>query len=385
MSEEQKKEFFKKNSLFSNLSEESLKALYSISEEIALKPGDFLMQEGDSADELFLIINGDLEIIKYDDEMKTHFVINALHEGDTIGEMALIDQGKRSASVRAATDSRLFHISFEKLEKLKQQHGDIETIFSEISRRMSQKLRETTDVAAVALKNELIEYKNRVSMGSFLVYVIAAISLFVFTVRPLKYALTRVPDTTYISIPLIIALTIFTMLIIRACPFPLSAFGFTLKNWKKSAFEGFFFTIPVLGLIVLLKWLLILFNPIYKGHAIFEPDAMMKNATFSYWIINSLVYSLFVPIQEIMARGALQGPLEKFLAGKHKVWTSIIISNLIFSSAHVFISEEIAIIVFFSGLFFGWLYSRNYNLIGVNISHILVGVWGLNIVGPVLN
>lgn len=254
-----------------------------------------------------------------------------------------------------------------------------------IARRMSKKLRETTDVAAVALKNELIEYKNRVSMGSFLVYVITAISLFVFTVRPLKYALSHVPDTTYISIPLIIGLTLFAVLIIRVCPFPLSVFGFTTRNWKKSLFEGFVFTIPVLALVVLAKWLLILFKPEYKGHAIFEPFALMPNATFNYWVVNSLVYMMFVPIQEIMARGALQGPLEKFLSGKLKVWTSIFISNLIFSAAHVFLSEEIAMLVFISGLYFGWLYSRSYNLVGVIVSHCLVGVWGLNVVGPVLS
>jgi CRP-like cAMP-binding protein len=377
-------DFFKKNPLFQGLADESLKALHTISEEIKMKKGDFLMKEGDPASELFFIIEGDIEIIKYDVETKTHFVVNILHPGDTVGEQALIDKGRRSASIRAATDTRLYKITFADLNKLAKHNPEFQTVYNEISRQMSQKLRETTNVAAVALKNELIEYKHRVSMGSFLVYVITAISLFVYTVRPLKFALTHVADTTYISIPLIISLTFFAVLIIRACPFPLSVFGFTTRNWKKAIYEATIFTIPVLALIVFSKWCLIQFVPIYKNHAVFEPFALMPGATFKYWLLNSFVYCLFIPIQEIMARGALQGPLEKFLAGKNRVFTSIFISNLIFSSAHVFLSEQIAMIVFFSGLYFGWLYSRTYTLIGVILAHCLVGVWGLNVVGPVL-
>ncbi|MBS0628956.1 MAG: cyclic nucleotide-binding domain-containing protein [Verrucomicrobia bacterium] len=374
--------FFKKNSLFSHLSEKSLEALVKVAQEFSMKKEEYLMREGDEAAEIFFVIEGDLAIIKYDAETKTDFLINTLRAGDTLGEQALIDKGKRSASVKAATDARLFRLSFAALENLRAENRDFDQVYGEISRRMSKKLRETTDVAALALKNELQEYKNRVSMGTFLVYVITVISMFVYTVRPLKYALTHVEDTTWISIPLILVLTLFAVLIIRALPFPLSVFGFTMLNWKKSLFEGFFFTIPVLLFFAFAKWLGILFLPAYEGHKVFEPFALMPGATFGYWLLNSLVYCLFVPIQEIMARGALQGPMEKFLAGKSRVWTSIIISNLIFSSAHVFLSEQIALLVLIAGIFFGWLYSRTPNLIGVIVSHCMVGVWGLNVVGP---
>lgn len=377
-------EYMRQNPLFSGLGEESLKALYSISEEMRLKKGDFLMREGDAASDLFFIFDGKVEIIKFDAETQTNFVVNLLHPGDTVGEQALIDKGKRSASVRAATNVKFYKISFANIENLSKQYPDFLTIYNEISRRISQKLRETTDVAAVALKKELLEFKNRVSMGTFLVYVITLITLFVFTVRPLKYALSHVPNTTFISIPLIVFLTLFVYFFIRACPFPLETFGFTRKNWKKALFESTIYSIPVLGLIVLIKWLLLKLNPAYKGHALFEPFALMPGETWSYWLLNSFVYCLFIPLQEIMARGALQGPMEKFLSGKNKVWTAIIISNLIFSSSHVFISEEVASLVFIFGVYFGWLYSRTYNLVGVINAHCIVGIWGLNVVGPVL-
>jgi len=377
-------EFFKQNPLFKGLSDQSLKALVSIAQEFSLKQGEFLMQEGDEASEIFFLIEGDLEIIKYDEEMKTDFLITTLHAGDTLGEQTLIDKGKRSASVKAKTDVKLYQIKFSDLEKLREQHRDFNSVYNEISRRMSTKLRETTDVAAVALKNKLQEYKHRVNMGTFLVYVTTLITIFVFTVRPLKFALTHVPNTTYISIPLIVVLTFFVVMFMRSLPYPLESFGITTKRWKRSTFEGIVYTLPVLLLMVLIKWILILVHPMYAGRPLFDPFALMPGQTFGYWLINSLAYCLFIPLQEIMARGALQGPLEKFLSGKHRVWSAIIISNLIFSSAHVFISEEVAILVFIAGIFFGWLYARIPNLIAPIISHCLVGVWGLNVLGPVL-
>ncbi|HLZ19149.1 MAG TPA: cyclic nucleotide-binding domain-containing protein, partial [Smithellaceae bacterium] len=51
----------RKNSLFEGLSEEQIKTLFSISKEISLEPGSFLMREGDPAQEIFLIIEGNLE------------------------------------------------------------------------------------------------------------------------------------------------------------------------------------------------------------------------------------------------------------------------------------------------------------------------------------
>jgi len=375
------KDLLQQNLLFSGLKEESLHALIAVSNKEPLKEGQYLMREGDEAHELYFIIAGDLDIIKYDKETKTDFVVGKLHAGDTVGELAFIDKGQRSASVRASIDCQLLNIPFSALEELSARYSDINMIFQDISKRISKYLRQTTNVALIALKNELQEYKNRVSMGSFLIYVITAISLLVYTQMPLKYALAHVKDTSMISIPMIIALTLFAYLIIRACPFPMSTFGFTLKNTKKAVVESLYFTLPIMIFIVFAKWLIIHYVPKFKGDALFDPFALRPTVTVYYWIVNAFVYCLFVPIQEIMARGVLQGPLELFLVGKHKVWTAIIISNLIFSAAHVFLSEEIALAVFVMGIYFGWLYSRTYNLIGVIIAHCLIGIWGLSVVG----
>jgi membrane protease YdiL (CAAX protease family) len=125
--------------------------------------------------------------------------------------------------------------------------------------------------------------------------------------------------------------------------------------------------------------------PAYEGRSLIEPYALFKNPadhTIEVWLTLLVVYGLFVaPLQELMARGALQGLLEQFLTGKHKVFLSIIASNLIFSTAHIFMSFEIGILVFVGGLYLGWLYSRTHNLVGVWVAHWLCGSWALSVVG----
>ncbi len=48
----------RKNSLFEGLNEEQIKTLFSISKEITLEKDCYLMHEGDPAQEIFLIIDG---------------------------------------------------------------------------------------------------------------------------------------------------------------------------------------------------------------------------------------------------------------------------------------------------------------------------------------
>jgi len=130
-----------------------------------------------------------------------------------------------------------------------------------------------------------------------------------------------------------------------------------------------------------LKWVLINYVSGYMGKPLIEGIASM-NADPKTWWTFLLIYILIVaPLQEFLSRGGLQGPLEEFLSSKYKVPLAILVSNLLFSTMHLFMSLEIALLVFIPGVYFGWLYSRTHNLLGVWIAHALVGTIGLSIVG----
>ena len=72
---------------------------------IELAAGDWLFREGDSADAMFVVLSGRLEVVLDD------VAVRELGPGAELGELALLTGGRRSASVRARRDSALLTLS----------------------------------------------------------------------------------------------------------------------------------------------------------------------------------------------------------------------------------------------------------------------------------
>lgn len=62
-------------------------------------------------------------------------------------------------------------------------------------------------------------------------------------------------------------------------------------------------------------------------------------------------------------------------------WKAIVIANLLFASAHAYIGFWFCVFAFLPGLFWGWLFARQRSLVGVTVSHILVGLWAIFALG----
>lgn len=214
-------ELFSNSSLFRGLKEEERKLLFSVSKEVSLEQGDFLLREGEKANELFIVIEGKLEVSKYDPEMKQTHVINIVQSGDTLGEVSLLDHGLRAASIQAITPCRLRSISFEHLHAMVEKNKDLASIFLRLSENVGQRLRHSNDVAIQALRKEVQGYKTRASMGAFLMCIITALSLFTFALGGLSDLLKVVPNSTYITLPLTLGMGIFILLMIQFFEMPL--------------------------------------------------------------------------------------------------------------------------------------------------------------------
>lgn len=384
MNSDNRFELFCQNSLFKELTKEELKALFSISKEVVLNPGDCLIQEGDQADDIFFILEGSLEISKYDPINKESHVIGTVHAGNSIGEIALLDRGPRSASAKAISMCLLRKIPYVNLLALVEKNPKLNSLFFHLASNVSQRLRHTDDVVFEALKAKVDEYKTRNQMGSYLVILITVLCIIAYSIPGLKAALASTSNSSYISIPIIVFFGTSMYLLNKLFNFPYRVFGITLEHWKQSVFEGFVFTIPVLAFLTLAKWLVIQFVPAFQGEPLFKPFFLVPDPasqTLHNWLLMQLYYVLFIPIQELMVRGGLQSLLERFLIGKHKVALSIFASSLMFGTGHLFLPVHIGIIIFLAGLYFGWLYSRTHNLISPIIAHALVGIWGLSVLG----
>jgi CRP/FNR family transcriptional regulator, cyclic AMP receptor protein len=70
------------------------------------RQGKYIIREGDFGDELFIVLSGEIDIMKstMQQEQYTVTTINADLGGINVGEIALIDNDRRSASVLAKTE-----------------------------------------------------------------------------------------------------------------------------------------------------------------------------------------------------------------------------------------------------------------------------------------
>ncbi len=102
---------------FQGLSADVLDELAGRAMERELEPGDLLMREGDPGDSLFIVASGRLRAYVENGSGET-ITVGEIPAGESVGEMAILSDRPRSASVRAIRRSRLIELSRTDFEHL---------------------------------------------------------------------------------------------------------------------------------------------------------------------------------------------------------------------------------------------------------------------------
>ena len=105
--------------------------------ELELAGGELLFEEGDTADSMYVILSGGIDILGFDEDGQEQ-VMSSLHVGDVFGEIALIDNAARSACARARETSRFFALDREVFLELLSQTPPLLT---QVLRGLSAKVR----------------------------------------------------------------------------------------------------------------------------------------------------------------------------------------------------------------------------------------------------
>ena len=98
--------------LFADLDERSLQAVTVLAHEVTFKAGEVLMLEGEPGDTFEVIVEGTVRIDRGDR------AIRSMTAGGFIGEIALLDQRPRTATVTCVTDVRALEIRAHEFERL---------------------------------------------------------------------------------------------------------------------------------------------------------------------------------------------------------------------------------------------------------------------------
>ena len=123
--------------LFSGVPREELVSVLTSVEPIRVPAGTAAVTEGEPGDSLFLVVQGTLAVTTRD-ASGTDVEIGRLNPGDFFGEVALLTQKPRTATVTAAVDSELLRLDAETVTELRRRHPDIDASLKEFHRRRAE-------------------------------------------------------------------------------------------------------------------------------------------------------------------------------------------------------------------------------------------------------
>jgi NTE family protein len=125
--------------LFSRFVSEELVALAKLTTEVSYRKGEVLFAAGDEGGDLYVVVYGELEVLSGDD---TSRVITRLGPGDHVGEIALLLEGHRTATVRVSRPARLLKIGSQQWGDLMQREPRVLAVIAQdLSRRLDARTR----------------------------------------------------------------------------------------------------------------------------------------------------------------------------------------------------------------------------------------------------
>ncbi len=148
---------------FDSLSNDELMIIAEYFHELHLAAGEIVFSEGDVGDSFYILREGSLEITKLiRHDLETQAELNTLEPLDFFGEMALVDESPRSATVKAVTDVVLLKMEKQDFLNICLQYPQV--IFH-LTKTMSIHLRNTNQQFATVLEN-LITRNKLAAIGS---------------------------------------------------------------------------------------------------------------------------------------------------------------------------------------------------------------------------
>lgn len=112
------------------ISEDLLKVLEPHFEEIEFEHGAHLIRQGEQVDQLFVLLSGHVEV--YSDVGTQRHLIDESGPGDVMGEMALVTNEARTASVIAKDRVKALSLSAKKVRELTAEHPELSCLMNNV-------------------------------------------------------------------------------------------------------------------------------------------------------------------------------------------------------------------------------------------------------------
>jgi CRP/FNR family cyclic AMP-dependent transcriptional regulator len=120
---------------FAGLSRSELVDIAKVTEDMEVDAGKVLTREGESGREFFVIVDGEVSVTKDGSEIRT------LGPGDFFGEIALLEDTPRTATVLATTPLRFFVLTRQSFRSLLARQPEIE---QKVLKALEERVRATS-------------------------------------------------------------------------------------------------------------------------------------------------------------------------------------------------------------------------------------------------
>jgi CRP/FNR family cyclic AMP-dependent transcriptional regulator len=138
-SQDTKVDALRRAPLFEGLSRKELVQLARMSDDLEVPPGKVLCKEGEVGRQFFVIIDGKAEVTRKGKRVATR------GDGDFFGEIALLEQTPRMATVTAKTPLRLFVLTRKDFRHLVDENPSVERkVLRALARRVVELSRDPT-------------------------------------------------------------------------------------------------------------------------------------------------------------------------------------------------------------------------------------------------
>jgi CRP/FNR family cyclic AMP-dependent transcriptional regulator len=151
--------------LFAGVNDADLQLLAETLSLVSPTTGDVLFREGDVAREMFVVVQGEIEILKAS-RSGADARVAMLGPGDWFGEMSILDIQPRSATVRALAPCRLVRLSAQDLDGLyRRDLRSYAIVVLNLARELSRRLRVADGIIADFVANFVDGYLLRPGGG----------------------------------------------------------------------------------------------------------------------------------------------------------------------------------------------------------------------------
>jgi hypothetical protein len=135
----------RKIQIFEGLAVSELAAVASVTEEVDFPVNEVVMREGEPGDTMYLIMNGEVAVIKNmaEGDVTKEMELDRIGAGDYFGEMALIEDNVRSATIRTSEDCRFLVLDKQEFTEIVREYPQIALHMSRVLGDRLKKLHET--------------------------------------------------------------------------------------------------------------------------------------------------------------------------------------------------------------------------------------------------